>query len=575
MTPSSKDHGAGDRTPAIVWVLLAVLTLMAGALRFAGIERQLPYSPEPDDYLVVQLVQLEAGVPVEERMNKFRSYPLLLASLARLVPAVASAAPDAPLDAQLRAAAEPTLRMRWLIAVLATLGVPLLFAVARAFFDPWPALLAAGWFATSFNHLMFSQQARPHAAHATLVLLAFVAALALVRRPGLVRSLALGGACALACATLQTGAFTLLPLVAAHVLSRSTTDPAWRRKRWWGLLLALVVAVGLAALFVPAEQKQESSVSLQELAAEDTQVRQDGHRFELAKLNGQGFKRGFRQVFLHDPVLLVAGCLGLFLLLPRWRSGVRDPRVLVLAAHAVPYGLLWGMYAWVYDRYWLPLYPELALLATAFAVWIAKRAARREVVLAIVAVLLLAFPIVVVARFTVLARRPDTVREATDWLTRAAGGAPATVLVTPQLNLPVVYSVVPDDVVPDWKRAQAWLLRQRQIPPAASVGPRLAVRNLPLEATSSDAATAQAIVEQLFAELRPRYVVIEATRWNRWITLSSVLWGAAVARGEPVFASAGEEDGMRSSFYQNIPAPIPRLFALDRLGPRIEVYELR
>ncbi|MBK7875195.1 MAG: hypothetical protein IPJ77_05510 [Planctomycetes bacterium] len=114
---------------------------------------------------------------------------------------------------------------------------------------------------------------------------------------------------------------------------------------------------------------------------------------------------------------------------------------------------------------------------------------------------------------------------------------------------------------------------QRRHPLAASIQPRFRVRNLPLEATASDDARAAEVVEGLLAELRPRFVVIEATRWNRWIPLSSKLWTTVVARG-PVFASAGDEDGTRSSFYQDIPEPIPRLFALDRMGPRIEIYEL-
>ncbi|MBK7875193.1 MAG: hypothetical protein IPJ77_05500 [Planctomycetes bacterium] len=118
--------------------------------------------------------------------------------------------------------------------MLATLAIPLLFVLARSFLPPWPSLLAAAWLATSLNHLLFSQEARPHAPHLTFVLLALVATLALARRPGLARSLAAGGACALACATLQTGGFTLAALVAAHV-APGVGDAAWKRRRWFCL----------------------------------------------------------------------------------------------------------------------------------------------------------------------------------------------------------------------------------------------------------------------------------------------------------------------------------------------------
>ncbi|MBK7875192.1 MAG: hypothetical protein IPJ77_05495 [Planctomycetes bacterium] len=104
MSPTSTMRDRGDASergaPGLVLVLLAVLTLAAGWLRFDGLARQLPSSPEPDDHAVVQLVQLEAGVPPAERPSVFGRYPLLLATLGTIAPEVARANADAPLDDQ-------------------------------------------------------------------------------------------------------------------------------------------------------------------------------------------------------------------------------------------------------------------------------------------------------------------------------------------------------------------------------------------------------------------------------------------------------------------------------------------
>ncbi|MBK7875194.1 MAG: hypothetical protein IPJ77_05505 [Planctomycetes bacterium] len=109
----------------------------------------------------------------------------------------------------------------------------------------------------------------------------------------------------------------------------------------------------------------------------------------------------------------------------------------------------------MYERYWLPLYPVLALCAAALLTAAARRARWPALVAGLGAAVFLAVPVAVAARFATLARRPDTVREAADWLVRATEGAGATVLATPQLNLPLAYADVPELTVPEWKRAQA------------------------------------------------------------------------------------------------------------------------
>lgn len=577
----SDARARAQRSPPAVLLLLALLTAFGAWVRFDGIDRLLPQSPEPDDHAVVQLVELEKGTPAGQRPAVFGRYPLLLSRLGTLAPRGVEVEHATTLDEHLLAAGEPTLRLRRIAALLAVLAIPLAFLLARVFLGPWPALLAAAFVATSLIHLLFSQQARPHAPHFTFALLALIACLALVRRPSVGRSLLAGASAGLAFATLQTGGFTLLPLVAAHVLARAPAEaPAsWSpRKRWLAFGAALAVAALIASAFVPTGRLPDPGATTADMNVAGTKVTQGGLSFELVKLNGLGFPRGFRQVFVHDPAPLILACLGLVLLLPRLWGYVRDARVLVLAAYSLPYGLVWGMYAWVYERYWLPLYPAMTMLA-AWCVWraaIALGGQRRVVpVFGVLAVVALALPAAVCLRFAALARQTDTVREAAGWLAAHAEPGVDDVLVTPQLNLPLAYADVGEVSEPEEKRAQAWKFRQRTHPLPGGVGPRFSIRNVPLAAVDAGPERAEAQVEELLSNPKPRFVVIEATRWNRWIALSSLLWREAAARGELVFASEGAEDGTRSSFYQDIPEPIPRLFALDRMGPRIEIYALR
>src|SRR5207247_822796 len=108
-------------------------------------------------------------------------YPMLLTR-------VLAALPEAHVDANesstggellarsLSAAARPYVQGRVLVLLLSMLLVPLSYAVARRFLQRGPSLVAAFLVATSLLHALFSTQARPHGAHASLALLAVWAA---------------------------------------------------------------------------------------------------------------------------------------------------------------------------------------------------------------------------------------------------------------------------------------------------------------------------------------------------------------------------------------------------------------
>jgi hypothetical protein len=237
---------ASVATPPWARMVLVGILLSALWLRLDGIDWRLPCFPEPDNHVVRQLIDLESHTPPAQREPSFRRYPLLLASLARLVPPAKIPKSD-DLAAHLWAANTSALRVRILSAVLSSALVVLTWNLARRFMRPVAALLASAFTATSLLHVLFSQQARPHGAHATFALLAVLSAIRLRENPGWGSYALAGLACGLALGCLQLGIATLLPLVAAHILrdQRREPAPAWR------IALPLAIAGGFAFAFYP------------------------------------------------------------------------------------------------------------------------------------------------------------------------------------------------------------------------------------------------------------------------------------------------------------------------------------
>lgn len=474
---------------------LLLLTSFVVATRFVGIDYLLPHLSEPDQYLVPQTEFLwEGGDPKAAPLSFFWYYSLLPQVLALTPdPALAAAEKDPrSLEQQLEAASEPIARMRRLIAFLSVLIAPATFLLARRFLGAWEALLAAALMSTCFLYFHFSTQARPHAAQATLALLAVLAALHLQSRPTWPSYLLAGVLAALAIGCLQNGIFVLPPLALAHLLrERPGAEDAWRRRILRGSArfgLALVPFVASFLWFGPAFNEEQSDTRITRtpygrpetkpvdqqresytapLALRDGAIELGPQRLVLEWFDGSGFPHSIRYLWWNDPVLLLFGAGGLALLASRavrvWRSippERRRPRMLgrldqifvapraralaLATAYAVPFVLVLGSYAHTWGRFLLPVLPYLACLA-AFGASAALRLAsrrlrspeRRAFAVGAGALAILALPGYATFHRARLQKRPDTLERAAAWIAEHVDPRASRILLEPSLTLPL------------------------------------------------------------------------------------------------------------------------------------------
>lgn len=424
------------------WALLALIVVLALAIRLHGIAFLAPHLMEPDGLVVDYQVRVLEGRGAESPENAlYAYYPHLVAGAATLVPEswVAPAEPHT-LDEHLASAGSVRLRARIAVALLSLLAIPLSWWLARRFLpDPWP-LLAAAFTAGSPFVLWFAQQARPHAAAASFVLLATCAAVRLRRRGGIAAYAAAGAAAGLAVASLQNGVAALGPVAVAIVL-RLCADRA-RAIAGAALVLALVAASVVWSypfLFAGAERDGVG-------VTESGTFGLSRHHVFLNLFNGRGFEVVWRSLVDYDPLLTGAALLGVvaafaapFVLATRLgRERAFD--LAVVLAYALPYFVVIGLYQRTYQRFALPLVPFLAILA-AFGLFVATRGAfrvSRRAGLAAGAFAALAGVVEIAwsARIAAVRARPDTVERATAWL--AANTSEGDVIdVMPGLDLPI------------------------------------------------------------------------------------------------------------------------------------------
>jgi hypothetical protein len=555
--------------------LLAVaLALLPLGLRLWGLERMLPHRPEPDAHIVYQLRALRGDGEASREHRYFRTYPSLVARAVSLAPGawVFPTPPrDAALEQHLAAAARPHLAIRFVVALLSSLLIPLTYALARRFLGRPAALVAALLVATSLLHVSFSQQARPHGAHATLALLAVLASVRLAERGGAWRALAACAAAALALSTLQNGAFALLPLALACALAAGGGARG---------MLAGLVAGGLAVLAALPFYAVLPSLrgSRVELAS------QGGHPVRLAQLDGGGLRVSLTSLWENDPLLLALALGGLVLasiaLVRRGLEPGRRRRLAILAAYAVPYAAYVSLDRLVLERMLLPLVPYLACLAAglleraggALAPSGTASLARRGAVAALGA-MVLAWPLHVALAYARLARAPDTLELAAAWLEdRAPEGA--TAVLGPGVVLPLASK--PGALAEAWAHgARAWspwmehqglaggLDRARWVlhamPPGLALG-----------------AASRAEIEAWLDAHPAQVYVMEVSR--RMLALEGIdaLLEAVRRRARPVAVISGEPPGaerLPPIDYQNVPRLAERILAATAFGPRLEILE--
>jgi hypothetical protein len=421
------------------WLLAGLLFALALGLRLAGIGHMLPHCPEPD---VVYGVQLRGETMALERYEHLTSYPLLVPELAKLGRKLFPARkPPRTLDEALRAAAAPIRDCRIVVAILASLAAPATFLCAARFLRTGPAFLAGLLAATNVLGMCYSTQARPHAALGGLVALTLASLIALRERPTWRSHLLAGAALAASIGVLLSALSLLLPFAAAFLLRAGPR----KRSDWLKPLVSLAMCIPVAALgFALPSARGPLEQSVQ---PDRAVFWWGGHIVELEHFRGGGFGSFFWTLWSYDAGLLallaLGAIVGLVALRRRvtgaWPRSERGKSAAVLAAFAVPYILVFGLYDGTYPRFMLPLVPIACVLGawSALALARALRGLGRPIALALPA-LLVALPCTVALKLAWLRTRPDTIELAAAALRTMAQPEQDRIWVGPSLELPLL-----------------------------------------------------------------------------------------------------------------------------------------
>lgn len=540
MQPSApRKTAASDR------ILCALLFAAAVALLWPGIDCTLPHRGEPDRHLVVAARRLASG---EEGGVSLRKYPLLLPML--LVPFVEGLPDpppsDAPLEAHLRAAAEPVVRARLALSLLAALSVPLTYLLARRFAGRLPAIGAAALVLFSPLHLLLSIQARPHAAFAAASAFTLLCALRLLERPNGARTLFLGLACALGIATLQFGVLLLVPAaLAGHFAFRSL--PLGRRVAHAASLVCIPLLGLLAWPWLTegallgahlSSQTRWSPASLAALPARWLAV--DPGTFLAATVGlSAGAVEAWRRRAMPGPAARIVLALGL--------------------AHA---GTVGGALQ-TQERFLLPLVVPAAVAAAATP----PRFLRRLLPLF---ALLVAVESAGAVRFAVLRTRPDTFERAAEFVGRQAPNG-GVIRFDERTSLPLLFAANdrPPPLRSEWERYLARLdLRSRR---GVFVGRLWRLADLSSSRRAADLSKAKARlldtpgawVALAGTPARPRTALaLEALREVGAEPLG-------IFRGAPSVAGV---DPARTGYDDRI--PLARFLLGEALGPELRLFRL-
>lgn len=586
---ASAGSDAQGRPGRGTWALLALLVVLGLAIRLHGIAFLSPHLMEPDGLVIDYQMRVLEGRGSETPDNAlYAYYPHLVASVATLIPE-SWAAPAEPrtLAEHLASAGSVRIRGRIAVALLSLLAIPLTWWLARRFLpDPW-TLLAAAFAAGSPFVVWFAQQARPHAAAASFVLLAVCAAVDLRRRGGWRAYVLAGFATGLAVGSLQNGVAALGPIGIAVLLR-------WRKDGVRALAGASAI-LAIAALFVVwlypflFAGAARDGVGV----AEDGTLGLSRHHVFLNLFNGRGFAVVWRSLADYDPLLTGGALLGLLaaVVAPfalREKLGrERAFDLAVVLAYALPYLVVIGLYQRTYQRFVLPLLPFLAILA-AFGLWAAARAAGRSwrpagLALAAVAIVAGCAELAWGWRLGTVRARADTIQQATDWLVRNAAPGTDQVDVMPGLDLPIARtpeSIAHDSFQKD-EQSLPWF-RRLSDPRAPRIdAPAYDLRWMPL---FDDAVRLQVRTDPaaFVRSLTGRYAVVVVHPAKFRPALRFVREGLAsqyerVARFSPDDPDVGEDLPLVHQD-DELPYTTPwawRILHARCVGPTVEIYRLR
>jgi hypothetical protein len=562
---------------------LSLLTLLALAARLGGIDALLPHAPEEDAYIVQQAALLRAGIEPTDEVGAtiWRKYPHLLAGILARLP-LDPAEPLTPLEpptlaAHLEAAGRPHRVGRSLVAAISALAIPLTFVAARAFTGNLAALGAAALFATALLPHYLSQQARPHGPVGSFTLACLVCALAWNSRPRAWLVPAAAAAAALAFATLHNGLAGLPPLAAAWWLSSK------RAGATLSLAAPLAIAIGLAlALLAGYPFLAEAFGDPSRLGDEST----SGHAVDASAFGGRGFAVLFAAVAHNDPLLGAAAAAGLIAGLTRWRELTPETkqRVAICAALGLPYLLAVGLYDKSFERFALPLWPLLAMLALFGANRCGEALGRRMRPLRHAPLIaLLAVQVLLCARKLQLDLRPDTFERAAAWFAEDPDqrGGPLLLVARAFPPLPMVEKHTPfGDATWGGLYRIPWREHLLEYPPAEgawrfqaasgrSEGDRRGIRYAD---GRLGPALLESVREQMLATGARRVIALDAGGLGGKSSFEELLDGFATLEFTASPFPADPERGADVG-YQGESA-VRRLVLGQALGPKVQVWRL-
>ncbi len=437
-------HGMAARSPTRRAVLaLALLSILAFGVRMVGIDFGVPLWEEGDSYFPGHVELLRKDKVLSKRTSDNVQYPSLIPHCVALWPARPAPGEGATLDQHLHSARGDFVQVRIFVALLGVLTIPLTYRLARRTSGRAWAYFAACLPAVSLLHLNFSQQARPHAALATLFLATVLACLRLRRRPTTGAYLLAGLLTALSVGCLHSGLMMVLPLLAAHLLAERPAG----RSRWLEPRLLLPAALIAASVRVFYSYAFDESLreAKQVFRIENGHVYMSTHKLSLEMWNGSGAASLLRILRDWEPQLLFLLPLALVGLVLARRRGARSPRRgegLVLAAFLVPYLALLMAYSRTYERFLIPLLPFAAAFCAHGASRVAallSRPARTALVGALV--LALALSAWTSARWAWIRSQPDTYERAGQWVQDNVVPADSErIFLTPPFDLPLARS---------------------------------------------------------------------------------------------------------------------------------------
>jgi len=560
-----------------VALAVVVLTVSAFWLRHTGVRTFLPHADER--VFLTQMKLLRSGDPHPERTLNWHYYPLLVARIADVTRPATHAKP-ATVEEHVAAAGADLAHARTLIALLAALGVPAAYALARTFLSSGWSLLAAALFATSPLAISFGQQARPHAALVAPVIVAVLACFRVRRIPVLTSYLLAGLAIGGALAILHNGVVVIPALAMAHLLR----DRSRARRSGFGLCAALAVAAFIALATYPsglhdAESGGEPVAGL------------SGHRVLLDHFTGRGFANLALALRNYEPWLAPLAVVGLSIWLAR-RVTAHDllrvrgrEELVVVAAFCVPYALVLGLYDDSAERFLLPLLPcaacAAAYAAASAAGWFASRVGASASAAAWVGTLVLAPQAFLAVRLARVYGAVDTLTLCARWIDANIPPGSARLAVLYTIDLPLVRTAqsLRENPRQRFEVTRPWVVYQTHLPPDTLAGQRYDLVTVPL-ASPSGVALFDSDLKACIASWHADYAIIQVHAVEGQSRSDSVRaplreLGTLVAR----FSPYADPDEVRPFWYQHHPRSYGwwtgNLLRAHALGPVLEVYRMR